>query len=228
MIDHERADELLAGYAMRALSGADAEEAERLLVDHVPDCGTCRATMAGFHAVAADLGLDADPVEPPDTLLPRLHRELEPRERRSRAIPALAVAASVVAVLGLAGTVLQGERAGDRQARVDALSNIFRFAQENDAEMVPVGPATQVAATGVSEFYLYGEDVPAPPPGSVYGLWVQGGDEARLVGTFLPRSDGWVYLHVSTRGMTYDRVFVTIEPAGVSPSAPGDVRWAAS
>ena len=144
MTHHERYEELLAGYALRALSGPDAAEADRLLIDHVPDCRECREALTAFHAISADLALGAPSLEPPDTLLPQLHRELEPRERRSRALTTLAVAASVVALIGLTGTFLQGQRFGEEQDRVNALSNIFRFAQENDAQMVPVGSVTQV------------------------------------------------------------------------------------
>jgi hypothetical protein len=223
--DHDRYEELLAGYVLRALSGPDAEEADALLADHVPDCGDCRTTLASFHAVSADLGLAADPLDPPETLLPQLHRELEPRERRPRALTAVAVAASVVAIVGLTGTFLQGQRAIDQQDRATALSNIFRFARENDAEMVPVGSVTQVAATGIDEFYLYGEDVPAPPAGSVYAVWVETDGQATYVGSFLPRADGWVYLRIATLGSAYDRLFITIEAAGASPSVPGDVQW---
>lgn len=225
MTDHERYEELLAGYVLRALTGREAEEADLLLTDHVPDCVDCRATLSAFHAVSADLALAADPLEPPDTLLPQLHRELEPRERRPRSLTAVAVAASVVAIVGLTGTFLQGQRVVDERDRVSALSNIFRFARENDAAMVPVGAVTQVAASGVDGFYLYGEDVPAPPPGSVYAVWVETGGDATYVGWFLPRADGWVYLRIATRGTPYDRLFITIEAAGVSPSAPSDVQW---
>ena len=34
--DHERIDELLAGYVLLSLSGEDAAEADRVLIDHVP------------------------------------------------------------------------------------------------------------------------------------------------------------------------------------------------
>jgi hypothetical protein len=226
--DHERIDELLAGYALSALSGADADEVDLVLTEHVPGCPDCRDTLSAFHAAAADLALAVAPVPPPDTLLPRLHRELEPRERRSRSLTALAVASSVVAVIGLTGTFLQGARVDARQDRVNALANIVRFAEENNAEMVPVGPATQVYATGVAEFYLYGDDVPTPPAGTAYGVWVEVDGRSSYLGSFLPRADGWVYLHVRTGGIAYDRLFVTIESIGASPSVPGDVAWKAT
>ena len=53
--DHERIEELLAGYALRSLDGPDAEDADRLLADHVPTCLTCRRTIADFREVTGDL-----------------------------------------------------------------------------------------------------------------------------------------------------------------------------
>lgn len=225
MTDHERIEELLAGYVLRSLGGVDASEADGLLTEHVPGCAECRDTLAAFQSVAAEISLDADPILPPTTLLPRLHREMEPRERRSRPLAALAVAASVVAVVGLAGTFLQGQAASAARTRGDALRNIFSFTRDNDAQMTSVGPATQVAAPGVDEFYLYGDSVPAPPSGSVYGVWLVTAGRARYLGSFAPRSDGWVYLHVETGGAAFDKILITVEPEGVSPSAPGTVEW---
>jgi hypothetical protein len=48
VIDHDAADELLAGYVLGSLTGPDAEEADRLLTEHVPDCLTCRSTLDGI------------------------------------------------------------------------------------------------------------------------------------------------------------------------------------
>ena len=80
--DHEAIDELLAGYVLRSLSGEDAAEADHLLSDHVPTCAACRDTLAAFQDLSADLALDAVPLAPPETLLPRLQRELEPPASR--------------------------------------------------------------------------------------------------------------------------------------------------
>ena len=77
--EHDRIDELLAGYALRSLTGEDAAEADRLLSQHVPDCARCRETLLALSDTVADLALAAEPIAPPETLLPRLHRELEPR-----------------------------------------------------------------------------------------------------------------------------------------------------
>jgi predicted anti-sigma-YlaC factor YlaD len=139
--DHERIDELLAGYVLRSLTGTDADEADRLLSDHVPGCSACRRMLDDFQTVTADLGLAAEPVTPPETLLPRLHRELEPQAPRRRPMQMLAVAAGVVAVVGLAGlTVSQNIRANNADVRADSLANAVQLAARPDARMVDVGP----------------------------------------------------------------------------------------
>jgi hypothetical protein len=58
----------------------------------------------------------------------------------------------------------------------------------------------------------------------VYVVWVESGGQVTSLGWFIPTEDGWVYRHFSTGG-PYDRLFITIESADVSPSAPGDVAW---
>src|SRR5947208_12860439 len=79
MTDHERIEALLAGYALRALSDADAVEADRLLAEHVPTCERCGATLEAFTEIGGELGMAARPVEPPDVLLPRLRHAIAGR-----------------------------------------------------------------------------------------------------------------------------------------------------
>ena len=62
-------------------TGADAEAANRLLDEHVPDCITSRHLDA-FRGVTGELGLVADPSAPPEPLLPRIERELTGGRRR--------------------------------------------------------------------------------------------------------------------------------------------------
>ncbi|HEU5225878.1 MAG TPA: hypothetical protein VFV29_08760, partial [Actinomycetota bacterium] len=107
--DHERIDELLAGYALLSLSGEEAADADRILVDHVPSCATCRATLSEFQAVSGDLALAAPPVDPPETLLPRLHHAIDEvplAGRTPRRGALIAVAASAVALVAMGGLSL--------------------------------------------------------------------------------------------------------------------------
>src|SRR6059036_381924 len=84
--DHDRIEEMLAGYVLLGLSGEDAVEADRLLSEHVPSCPRCRDAMAGFQAVAGDLALAVSPAQPPDLVLPRIRRGW-PRPRFAGAAP---------------------------------------------------------------------------------------------------------------------------------------------
>jgi hypothetical protein len=74
---------------------------------------------------------------------------------------------------------------------------------------------------------LFGRNVPLPPPGTVYVVWVESAGQVRSLGWFLPSEDGWVSRHFSTGG-AYERLFITVESAEVSPSVPGDVAWQSS
>jgi Anti-sigma-K factor rskA len=228
--DHERIEELLAGYVLRSLSGEDAAVADELLSDHVPVCGRCRDTLADFQALSADLALDTPPVAPPETLLPRLHRELEPVPHKRRTGQLLAVAASVALVAGLAGTSLtQFVRAGDRQARADEMAAALDLARQPQADLVPVGPATEISAPGADEFYLYGTGIQPPPAGSVYRVWLVSdtGAPPTYAGE-LPYEDGVVFLKVTFDPASFTGLDVTVEPSDSAPSAPGPVVWSAA
>jgi hypothetical protein len=228
--EHEAIEELLAGYALRSLSGPDAADAEVALSEHVPGCASCRELVWSLGETAADLALALPPVEPPETLLPRLHRSMEPRERRRLAgwTPGrlVAAAAGFVLVVGLGGAaLLGGEAATLRPGTAADLREAVRLAEEGDALSASVGPATEVVVPGREEFYLVGEDVPPPPTGSAYHLWLLRGDEAVHVGAFAPDADGTVVLLVRADPTAFDRLLVTVEAAEREPEEPGEPAW---
>ena len=226
--DHEAIDGLLAGYVLRSLSGEDADEADHLLSDHVPTCAACRDTLAAFQDLSADLALDAAPLTPPETLLPRLHRELEPPASRRRPVQIFAVAASVVAVVGLAGlAVTQGLRASDANSRAEDFRSAAQMALRPDSNQVPVGPVNELTAPGVEEFYVMGDNCPQPPEGSVYRVWIVAGGQPTFVTDFLPE-DGQVFLSIPFDPSRYDDLWISVEPAGSDPTTPTDVEWQAS
>ena len=225
--DHERIDELLAGYVLRGLSGPDAAEADTLLSEHVPDCARCRETLASFQSLMADLALAGPPMDPPETLLPKLHRDLGAPVRRRRPLQALAVAASVVLIAGLAGlSVSQGLRANHAQAREQVVRNAMDMAARPDANLVPIGPTTEIGAPGSAEFYLYGNDVPSPPAGTVYRVWLVSGSSPTYVGEFLP-DHGFVAIAVGFDPSRYDALWITEATQGSAPTPPsaGDALW---
>ncbi|HWC32673.1 MAG TPA: anti-sigma factor, partial [Actinomycetota bacterium] len=57
--DHERVEELLAGYVLGGLDDEDAALASRAVLEHVPECERCRRSLEEYRLVAGDLGLAA-------------------------------------------------------------------------------------------------------------------------------------------------------------------------
>lgn len=233
--NHGTIEELLAGYVLRSLSGEDAARADHLLSDHVPSCLACRDSLAIYQVVTADLALAARPLDPPETLLPRLHRELGAQGPRRRPAVIFAVAASVVAAVGLAGlSVSQGVRANNTQARMNDIAQAFDFARRPGASMVPVDsssastdPITEISEPGVEECYLVGRDLPSPPPGAVYRVWLVSGTEPTFAGEFLPEP-GLTVVRLEFDPSVYDRILITVEPAGSVPATPLDPVWQAA
>lgn len=230
--EHDRVEELLAGYALRSLTGKDAAEADRLLSEHVPGCGRCRGTLLAFSETVADLALAADPMPPPETLLPRLHREVEPRTARQPAGRWVGVAAGMAVVLvtgGLAAS--QFLRAGALEERNDLLRQAFQLSQRPDADTAQLDASeptalSAISAPDVDHFFLVGSHLPAAPAGFVYGVWLsdQSGVETVYAGSFLPVS-GMTVVRVPFDRFRFDRVSITLEREGTVPDEPGDVVW---
>jgi len=227
--DHERTQELLAGYVVRSLSGEDAAEADRVLTDHVPGCDECRSTLDAFQAVAGDLALGAPPAAPPDTLRARLRKELEPRApSRWSAGRIVAIAASVVVVVGVGAAALTrggGGLANGQLARAD-LQDVTNASLMSDTTHEPLGQATEISAPATEKVYIYGTGIPHPPAGTVYRLWSGSPDQPRYIGDFLPTDDGTLLLEVMLPASSVGALFVTVEPEGSAPGEPGDVVWA--
>lgn len=229
---HEDIEELLAGYVLRSLSGEDAVRADHLLSDHVPHCPACRDSLAVFQAVTADLALEVTAIQPPDTLLPRLHRDLGAQDRRRRPVAIFAVAASVVAVVGFAGlAVTQSMRVSDTRSRIEDIRSAFDFARQPGSSMVPVDSSssdteslTEISHPGTERFYLVGSDVPMPPEGTVYRVWLLSGTQATWATDFVPEP-GMMIVTLEFDPTLYDRILISVEQAGSTPDAPNGAVW---
>lgn len=239
--DHERIDELLVGYVLLALEGEDAAEADRLLSEHAPACARCRETLAGFQSVAGDLALAATPSPVPDLVLPRIRRGIAdvPVRRRRRA-GVVAIAASVAALVGMAGLSLSlGNRVTKAEAQRGRALDALAAMQDPAATPVPLtaqsestpGGLVEISGPGMEEMYIVGRDVPMPAPGNAYQLWVGSVGTYTPVGApFLPE-DGLVLLMLTVDPAVYDVVLITEEPLGSVPSTPtpeGGYTWQAS
>ena len=238
---HEWIEELLAGYVLRSLSGEDAVVADRLLSEHVPSCPMCRDTLAAFQGVAGELGLVPAPVAPSDLLLRRMHESLvEPGgRRRQRPVSLWAAAASIVALVGLAGwNVSLGFRANNAEAKSSTLADALGIAARTDATQVLLnpsdstaqGPMTEISAPGVEPIYLVGHDIPEPAPGHAYQVWVGRGGRYTPVGTgFFPDESVTVIELTGVNPDVFDEILITEELTGTTPTHPSNaMRWHAT
>jgi Anti-sigma-K factor rskA len=225
--DHDQIDEILAAYVLRGLSGPDATEADRLLSDHVPTCSDCRRTLEAFRVIAADLATQADPMQPPDLLLARLHRQLAPRRRRS--VQVMVVAAGVVAVVGLAGVaVAQDVRAGRNRSRAADITRALDMASRPGARMVTVGPATEISVPGSVDVFLYGGKVPEAPSGRVYRVWSVGPDGTARYLCELKVENGMAFAHMQFDPTKVVKIMITVEAKDTQPNHPGQVQWSSA
>jgi hypothetical protein len=228
--DHERNLELLSGYALLGLGGSDAEEADRLLSEHLPTCFTCRMALADFRGLAGDLALVAPAVEPPDLVLARIRRgirDVPVRRRRGAGVAALAV--SVAALVGMAGFSLSlGGRATRAEAQRGTALAVLNAMRQPGASAIALegdtGPASgalvEVAGPSLEQVYLYGDDVPQPAPGAAYQVWVGAEGTYTPVGEPVVPESGLVLLEVTVDTARYDELLVTEEPLGVAPTSP--------
>jgi Anti-sigma-K factor rskA len=232
--DHERIEELLAGYALLSLEGEDAAEADRLLSEHVPGCPRCRRTLADFQALTGDLALATAPTDPPETILPRIHRamdEVSLEGRRPRRGALVAVAASAVALVAMGGlSLVLGNRLNDAQTRAGTALEILSAMQSSGSQPVSVAPQgetprwsglVEVSVPEIRTIYVASSDCPEPAPGHAYQLWLGSQGEWVPVGQMFWPEDGVVLLELSdVDASRYDAIWISEEVAGTPPSVP--------
>ncbi len=229
--DHERIEELLAGYALLSLSGQDADEADRIVTEHVPGCPRCRQTLAEFRSLSGDLALAASPAEPPDTLLPRIRRAIDEvplAGRRPRRGVLVAAAASVAALVAMGGlSLVLGGRLSDAESQAGTALEILTLMRSPGAQPVDVTPQgdtpsssnmVEVSAPDIRRLYLAAEFCPDPAPGHAYQLWLGGSGDWTPVGEMFVPDDGVVLLELEVDVARYDELWITEEMLG-SPLA---------
>jgi hypothetical protein len=242
-LDHDRIEELLAGYALLSLSGEDADEADRLLAEHVPSCLDCRQTIIDLQILTGDLALGADPVPPPDLVIARIHRGLDDvpvTPRRARRGTFVALAASVVALVAMGGlSFTMAGRATRAEDRTEAAIQLLSVMRSPGADPVRVDPQggtptgsgfLSVSAPDVRRLYLVADVCPSPAPGHAYQLWLGDDGSFTPVGRmFVPNEDGVVLLELDVDVDRYDEIWITEEVVGADPSTPSTTgrHWGA-
>jgi hypothetical protein len=225
--DHERIEEVLAGYALGALSDPDALEADRLLTEHVPSCPLCRETLAGFRRVADRLALAPHAVRPSELVLARLRRSAGEQPAGRRRGSFLAAAAGVAALVGMAAlSMTLGTRATRAETHLDNVAELMDAISAPGAAPVGlrprIGAASMVEVSGptMERMIVAGQDIPQPTEGSIYVIWLGTPDGFRAIGTLMPDASGFVYRTFSVDPSTFDTILITEEPIGASRTAP--------
>jgi Anti-sigma-K factor rskA/Putative zinc-finger len=219
--DHDRWADAAAAF----LLGAMPEDEKRAFVEHLDGCEECRREVDDLLPAAESLPMATMQVTPPPALKDRIMADVEreasllaqtgpeadrpPRRRRSwfagwRLAP---VAAALLVAGVLAGVAL--DRAADGGAQTYPATVDDRRAPDASAEVrLQDDEATLVAS-----------NLPAPPSGRVYQVWVlREGEEAPepTDALFLPRGDGSAVAMVPGDMSDAAAVLVTDEPEGGS------------
>ena len=234
--EHMRWEESVGAYVLRALP--DDEEAA--FEAHLGGCPICRDQVEDLRAATDALAFLAPPVVAPENLrarvmniveqeaallraagpeadMPRPRAAAEPPRRRRFSVdwlfkPAFALPAALLllALGAIAGVVGRGDPADPGSGIVSVRAQVNRDAAPNAKVHLHVasGAATLVA-----------ENLPDPPRGRVYQVWVKRRDvDPEPTSTlFMPRKDGSAAAAVPGSLDGVDAVLVSHEPPGGSP-----------
>ncbi|MDB4882165.1 MAG: anti-sigma factor [Gemmatimonadetes bacterium] len=264
-MSHETAGEALEALALDAL---DASERDAVMA-HVSGCRTCQDDLAALENTAGELALAAQPLAMRPGQRERIRARLlaraaadrgavgraaevvpisaaAPVRRRVRGSAWLAMAASVIAVLGVGGSVrARQERdelretlraaAAEQRASSTKLDSLRASLEDKDrmiANLTGANVAVMTLASAGPEspsgrmFWDQAHDawtfvahhVPAPKPGRTYQLWLVTPTAKISAGTFAPNASGEVMMR-ATYALAKDSlaaVAVTDEPGSGS------------
>ena len=217
--------ELTAGYALDAL---DPEE-RRAYETHLPGCERCLRELASFWETTEALAVAASGPEPSPDLRERILADVraEPPQvvvpfesRRRRAVPVLAAAAAIAAVvalgIGLWASSLSNEL-DDTRAALERERATSAILVDPDARKVSLQAGDgQLVVNPQGHAVLVLDGLDPAPAGKTYEMWiVPGGDigRANRAGVF-PGRDGAEIEGLDGVVRAGDVVAVTVEPAG--------------
>lgn len=210
---------LSGAYALDAVDDLERAAFER----HLAECADCRTEVASLRETAALLAESTAVTPPPslrDAVLSGISqvRPLPPvvaPHRRAAWFPLL-VAASIVAILGIAAAVWQPWAPSDD----GSLTAAEQVLQAPDAQSVfldlgEAGRATVTRSPSIGKAVITTEDMISAPSGKVFELWLQSEDGVMLPAGLMPdKADQTVLLEGDAASAT--AAGITIEPAGGS------------
>jgi hypothetical protein len=227
MNDHERVQELLAAAALDGLDPTDEAALGAEIQEHLRGCLECRRDERAFDLVAGRLAFTPDPAP----LRPGLEDELLERATgRATATPTASLGAARTRRRGGAWRVAVGIAAGfvlfaggwlvrdvtapaeDSDSLAVAGARVVTFEGSDGNLSIAYRPGRE----GV---YIVGSELPAPPEGMVYEVWMIQ-DEVPVAGPCLsPDPSGTLFTYVKAELGTTDTMAVTVE-ASSCPSEP--------
>jgi anti-sigma-K factor RskA len=220
---------LSGAYAIDALDDIERAQFER----HLAECAECRAEVASLREAGGMLA-EAVAAAPPPGLRDRVLADIAtvrplppvnvPVTRRRRFRPAALVAAAAAVIAVGAGAVVWQPWA-DETSQSPPLSAVDRVLQAPDAEKytqsLPGGAeATLVRSRELNQAVVVTKDMPPPPDGKVYELWLNH-EGVGMVGAGLMEA-GQDELVLTGDPATAIGAGITVEPAGGSdePTLP--------
>ena len=223
---------LSGAYAVDALDDIERAQFER----HLAVCPECTAEVNSFHETAALLaettasapsaelrervlaGISA--VRPlPPTAPEEVETLTSTQPRRRRRVVSLLVAAAAAIAIGTGGVVWQQLADDDSTSQTEQVltaSDAQRFTVDFDGGAT----ATLVRSKALNKAVLVTEDMPAPPDGRAYALWLQHDDVMVPAGIMPPGPDNEVLL--SGDAASANGAGITVESADREPTEPSD------
>lgn len=227
MNDHARWEDVAGAYVLNAMPASEREAFEA----HLATCAVCQEEVDELRPAAAALPMASPPMQPPTALKDRIMAEVEReaallgaagagadkpervrRERRGRSWLSGWRLAPVAAALLIAGVLAGAVLGGPDSATYDFEGQSAQLEVEGDN-------ATLVAS-----------NLPAPPEGRVYEVWVmpKGSDTPEPTDVlFTPRGDGSAVAAIPGSVDDIRQVLVTDEPFEGSDEPTGDLLMSA-
>ncbi len=241
--DHDAIEELLPAYALGSLEAAEAVAVE----SHLDSCPDCRASLAGFQLMVADLALAAPEVTPgPGVRLQLLERVSASSgrvsqppaatggwRRRLRAFltrprPATAWQPGLILLLLflLAGNIWlwTQNQAGPTVAAPATPLLPFTTLVMTGTDLAPEAVGIIYISDDGAHGTLIVEGLPDLPESQQYQLWLIKDGQRSDGGVFSVTPDGYssLWIRAPLPLDQYPAFGITIEPAGGSPQPTGD------
>ena len=230
MADHDRWADAAGAYVLGAMTPTERGQFEH----HLETCAACREDVDELRPAAEALPMASPPVLPPPALKDRIMAEVEreaellasaggapkPAPKRAKRrfglrLPMPAVALACAALI--AGVVLGGVLFGaDGGRTIDMQSTLPNASAE--LEMTDDGAI------------LVANNLPTPPEGKVYMVWIQKPGQAPepTSALFTPRRDGSATASVTGDMDDVETVLVNTEPLGGSTTPTSEPFLTAS